>query len=111
MKRPTQAVILAGGRGTRLAPITDSIPKAMVPFHGKPFMQHMLEMLREQGFERVLLLLGYKAEVIQNHFGDGRELGLEVEYSVTGADDLTASRIRIAAEQIAHRVEAQGKPG
>jgi D-glycero-D-manno-heptose 1,7-bisphosphate phosphatase len=103
LKRPTQAVILAGGRGTRLAPITDTIPKAMVPFHGKPFLQHILEMLREQGFERVLLLLGYKAEVIQDRFGDGGQLGLDVEYSVTGADDLTASRVRIAEAKLEER--------
>ena len=89
-------MILAGGRGTRLAPITDTIPKAMVPFHGKPFMEHTLDMLREQGFEKVLLLLGYKAEVIQEHFGDGARVGLQVEYSVTGPDDLTASRVRVA---------------
>ena len=103
MKRPVQAVILAGGRGTRLAPITDTIPKAMVPFHGKPFMQHVIEMLREQGFERVLLLLGYKAEVIQEHFGDGRELGIEIQYSVTEPDDLTASRVRVAERLLEER--------
>jgi histidinol-phosphate phosphatase family protein len=103
LRRPTQAVILAGGRGTRLAPITDTIPKAMVPFHGKPFMEHTLDMLREQGFEKVLLLLGYKAEVIQEHFGDGSRLGLQIEYSVTGADDLTASRVRVAEAMLDER--------
>ena len=103
MRRPVQAVILAGGRGTRLAPITDTIPKAMVPFHGKPFMQHTIEMLREQGFERVLLLLGYKAEVIQEHFGDGRGLGIEIQYSVTEPDDLTASRVRVAERLLEER--------
>jgi histidinol-phosphate phosphatase family protein len=103
LRRPTQAVILAGGRGTRLAPITDTIPKAMVPFHGKPFIEHTLDMLREQGFEKVLLLLGYKAEVIQEHFSDGGRVGLEIEYSVTGADDLTASRVRVAEEKLEER--------
>jgi D-glycero-D-manno-heptose 1,7-bisphosphate phosphatase len=103
LRRPTQAVILAGGRGTRLAPITDTIPKAMVPFGGKPFMEHTLDMLREQGFERVLLLLGYKAEVIQEHFGDGGRVGLQIEYSVTGADDLTASRVRVAQDLLDER--------
>jgi D-glycero-D-manno-heptose 1,7-bisphosphate phosphatase len=103
LRRPTQAVILAGGRGTRLAPITDTIPKAMVPFGGKPFLHHVIDMLREQGFERVLLLLGYRAEVIQEHFGDGRDVGVEIEYSVTGADDLTASRVRIAEDRLEER--------
>ena len=95
-KRPTQAVILAGGRGTRLAPITDTIPKAMVPFHGKPFLEWILDMLREQGFEQVVLLLGYKAGVIREHFGDGSRVGLDVRYEVTDPDDLTASRVRRA---------------
>jgi histidinol-phosphate phosphatase family protein len=100
---PTQAVILAGGRGTRLRPITDTRPKAMVEFHGKPFMEYVLEMLREQGFERVLLLLGYLPEKFIDHFGDGRRLGLEISYDVTEADDLTAYRVQHAADQIDDR--------
>ena len=54
MERPTQAVILAGGRGTRLAPLTDTRPKPMIEFHGKPFLEYLIEMLRDQGFRRVL---------------------------------------------------------
>jgi histidinol-phosphate phosphatase family protein len=98
--RPTQAVILAGGRGTRMRPLTDSRPKAMVEFHGKPFLEYLIEMLREQGFARVLLLLGYLPDVIQEHFGDGAAWGLQISYSVSGPDDLTVSRIRLAREQI-----------
>ena len=98
--RVTQAVILAGGRGTRMQPLTDTMPKPMIPFHGKPFMGHVVDMLREQGIERVLLLLGYKAEVIQEHFGDGSSYGVEVDYNVTGADDLTASRVRLVDDRL-----------
>jgi histidinol-phosphate phosphatase family protein len=98
--RPRQAVLVAGGRGTRLAPITDTIPKAMVPFHGRPFLEYLVELLREQGFERVLLLLGYRAEAIQEHFGDGHAWGVEIEYDVTGADDQTASRVRHAQDRL-----------
>jgi D-glycero-D-manno-heptose 1,7-bisphosphate phosphatase len=94
--RPTQAVILAGGRGTRLQPITNTRPKAMVGFHGKPFLEHLIERLRDEGIERVLLLLGYLPEVIQDHFEDGSRLGVEIEYSVTGPDDLTVHRMRVA---------------
>lgn len=57
--RPTQAVILAGGRGTRMQPITKDRPKPMVPVLGRPFLEYQIEQLREQGFERVLILLGY----------------------------------------------------
>lgn len=97
---PRQAVILAGGRGTRMQPLTDTLPKPMIPFHGKPFMGHVVDMLREQGFERVLMLLGYKADVIQEHFGDGSAYGVEVDYNVTGADDLTASRVRLVDDRL-----------
>jgi len=71
--RPRQAVILAGGRGVRLRPITDARPKPMIEFHGKPFLQYLVEMLRDQEFERIVLLLGYLPDVIIDHFGDGRD--------------------------------------
>ena len=65
-------MILAGGRGTRLRPITDTRPKPMVEVHCKPFMEYLVEMLRDQGFDRILMLLGYLPEVIEGYFGDGR---------------------------------------
>lgn len=99
-RRPNQAVILAGGRGTRLAPLTDTMPKPMVPFHGKPFMGYTVDMLREQGFERILMLLGYLPDVIIDHFGDGSDYGVEIGYDVTTADDLTAYRVQHAQERI-----------
>lgn len=95
--RPTQAVILAGGRGTRLRPISDTRPKPMVEIHGKPFLEYMVEMLREQGFERILLLLGYLPEVVQDYFGDGRRWGVRIDYSVTAFEDNTGRRVRLAA--------------
>jgi histidinol-phosphate phosphatase family protein len=98
--RPRQAVILAGGRGTRLRPLTDTRPKAMVEFHGKPFLGYLLEMLRDQGFERILLLLGYLPEVIIEHFGDGSRLGVRIDYDVTHPDDLTAHRVKVARDRL-----------
>lgn len=98
--RPRQAIILAGGRGTRLRPLTDTIPKPMLPFHGKPFLGYVVEMLRDQGFERVLLLLGYLAESIVEHFGDGSSYGVEIEYEITDADDLTSYRVARAADRL-----------
>ena len=99
-ERPTQAVILAGGRGTRMRPLTETRPKPMIEFHGRPFLEYLIEMLREQGFERVLLLLGYLPEVIQDHFGDGSRFGVEIDYSVSGADDLTVSRLQLAEDRL-----------
>jgi D-glycero-D-manno-heptose 1,7-bisphosphate phosphatase len=72
----------------------------MIEFHGKPFLEYLVEMLREQGFERVLLLLGYLPEVIQDHFGDGSRFGIEIDYSVTGPDDLTVHRMKVARDLI-----------
>ncbi len=103
MTRPKQAVILAGGRGTRLRPLTDNLPKAMVAFHDKPFLGYVIEMLREQGFERVLLLLGYLPEAVIDHFGDGSAYGVEITYDITDADDLTAYRVQHAAPLLEER--------
>ncbi|MGH3666187.1 MAG: HAD-IIIA family hydrolase [Egibacteraceae bacterium] len=94
--RPRQAVILAGGRGSRLRPLTDTRPKPMVEFAGKPFLQHTIELLRDQGFERFLLLLGYLPEVVVDHFGDGSRLGVRIDYVTTAPDDLTARRVQAA---------------
>ncbi|HEV7200452.1 MAG TPA: HAD-IIIA family hydrolase [Candidatus Limnocylindria bacterium] len=95
-QRPRQAVILAGGRGTRMRPLTDDRPKPMIEFSGRPFMEYMVELLAEQGFERVLMLLGYLPDVIRDHFGDGSRFGIRIEYSVTDPDDLTGRRLQVA---------------
>src|SRR5205809_7140389 len=97
MRRPTQAVILAGGRGTRLGPLTDKRPKPMVEIHGKPFLAYQIEQLREQGFESILLLLGYLPEVVQEYFEDGRRWGIRLEYSVSAVEDETGRRLKLAS--------------
>jgi histidinol-phosphate phosphatase family protein len=102
-ERPSQAVIVAGGRGTRMRPLTDNRPKPMVEVNGRPFLEYLVELLHEQGFDRILLLLGYRADVIQEHFGDGGRWGVEIEYSVTAPDDLTASRVRMADDRLDER--------
>ena len=94
LRRPTQAVILAGGRGTRLKPLTDARPKPMIDIQGKPFLEYHIEQLREQGFKRVLLLLGYMPEVIRDYFGNGRRWGIKIEYSVSDVDDETGRRLK-----------------
>ena len=98
--RPRQAVILAGGRGTRLLPLTATTPKPMIPFHGRPFLEYLIEQVRAQGFERVLLLLGYLPEAVMEHFGDGSRFGVSIDYSVTDVDNDTGTRLRLAMDQI-----------
>jgi NDP-sugar pyrophosphorylase family protein len=87
--------ILAGGLATRLRPITDTIPKALVPVAGRPFLAHQLELLRRQGFGHVVLCVGHLGEQIEAAFGDGREQGVALEYSYDGPAPLgTAGALR-----------------
>jgi D-glycero-D-manno-heptose 1,7-bisphosphate phosphatase len=95
-----QAVILAGGLGTRLRPITNTIPKPMIQFHGKPFLEYLLEMLKAQGFKKVLLLLGYLPEKVVEYFEDGKKWGLEISYSISDVEDDTGLRIQKAKHLI-----------
>lgn len=76
--------ILAGGLATRLRPITETIPKALVEVAGEPFLARQLRYLRGQGIPRVVLCVSYRAEQIEAAVGDGREFGLEVHYSFDG---------------------------
>jgi D-glycero-D-manno-heptose 1,7-bisphosphate phosphatase len=72
----------------------------MIQIHGKPFLEYMLEMLRDQGFVRILLLLGYLPEVIQEYFGNGSRWDIQIEYSVSNPDDLTVRRVQLAQERL-----------
>jgi histidinol-phosphate phosphatase family protein len=100
LERPTQAVILAGGRGERMRPLTDLRPKPMIDVCGKPFLEHQIVMLRDQGFKRVLLLLGYLPDVVRDYFGNGSKWGLKIEYSVTDVEDKTGRRLKLAENKI-----------
>lgn len=76
--------IIAGGLATRLRPLTETVPKAMVPIHGRPFMEHQLELLASNGFEEAVVLIGFLGEQIRDHFGDGSGFGLRLAYSEDG---------------------------
>lgn len=88
-----QAVIMAGGRGTRLRPLTDDRPKPMIAFHGKPFLEYLIEQLADQGIRDIVLLLGYLPDVIERHFADGTRWGVRIRYSITEPTNLTARRL------------------
>jgi len=88
-----QAVIFCGGVGERLRPITNNIPKPMVDVNGKPFLEHLINQIREQGISKIVLLTGYKREVIENYFGDGSEFGVNITYSRGPMEWLTAKRL------------------
>lgn len=76
-----QAVILAGGLGTRLRPMTYDIPKPMIPINGKPYLEYQIEYLRDQGVRDVLILVGYLGNQIIDHFGNGAKIGVNINYS------------------------------
>ena len=76
--------ILAGGLATRLRPITEKIPKSLIPVAGKPFLAHQLELLRARGIGRAVLCVGYLGEMIQREFGDGSAFGLRLDYAFDG---------------------------
>lgn len=76
--------LLAGGLATRLRPITEKVPKALLPVAGKPFLAHQLELLHRQGIRRVVLCLGHLGERVVQEFGDGHDYGMLLEYSFDG---------------------------
>jgi NDP-sugar pyrophosphorylase family protein len=76
------ALIIAGGEGERLRPLTSDRPKPMIEVAGKPILEYQIRWLARQGVSDAVLLCGYKAEVIQRHFGDGARFGLTVHYSL-----------------------------
>ena len=98
-----QAVILAGGLGSRLRPLTDHLPKPMIAFHGRPFAAYLLEMLKQQGVEEAVFLLGYLPEVVMQYFGDGKQFGISIKYSVQPVDTETGARLRGALDLLEDR--------
>ncbi|GAA4620082.1 sugar phosphate nucleotidyltransferase [Saccharopolyspora hordei] len=95
-----EAVVLVGGRGVRLRPLTLSAPKPMLPTAGVPFLRHLLSRIRAAGIEHVVLGTSYKAEVFAEHFGDGADLGLRLEYAVEPQPLDTAGAIRNVADRL-----------
>ncbi|WP_344127998.1 NDP-sugar synthase [Saccharopolyspora halophila] len=95
-----EAVVLVGGQGVRLRPLTLSAPKPMLPTAGVPFLRHLLSRIRAIGIEHVVLGTSYKAEVFEEHFGDGADLGLHIEYVVESEPLDTAGAIRNVADRL-----------
>ena len=94
------AVILVGGLGTRLRPLTLSAPKPMLPTAGVPFLTHLIARVREAGIEHVVLGTSYRAEVFEEHFGDGAALGVDLEYLVETEPLGTGGGIRNVADAL-----------
>lgn len=77
---PVKAIVMAGGYGSRMLPLTENVPKPMLPLGDQPILQRIIDQLRQSRIHRVMLTTHYKAEVISDYFGDGRDFGIEVSY-------------------------------
>ncbi len=99
----TKAVIMAGGFGTRLRPLTVSVPKPMVPMANAPLMEHIVNLLKKHSITDVLSVLYFQPDVITSHFRDGKRFGINMDYVLAAADYGTAGAVRNAAEHLRQR--------
>src|SRR4051795_11571938 len=93
-----KAVVMAGGEGSRLRPLTIRRPKPMVPVVDKPVMHHILDLLKQHGITEVVATLQYMADNIQEYFGDGSQLGMTIHYSIEESPLGTAGSVKQAEE-------------
>lgn len=77
-----QAVIMAGGKGTRIASVRNDVPKPMIDVCGKPILQYQIECLRDQGITDIILVIGHMGDIIRRYFGDGQKYGVSIDYIV-----------------------------
>jgi len=95
-----KALILAGGKGTRMRPLTYEIPKPMIPLKGKPLVQHIIELCRKYDVRDITLSIGYLGDKVKQHFGDGSNLGVRISYVEEKEELGTAGPLNLAKNQI-----------
>ena len=95
-KTITKAVILAAGRGKRMRELTNDIPKPMVQVRGKPIVEYIIEGLRDAGIEHVLLVVGYRKEIVIDYFGKGSDFGVQIDYIEQVTQDGTGRVVELA---------------
>src|SRR3989475_8248559 len=96
MIRAMRAVVMAGGQGTRLRPLTSNQPKPMLPVVGRPMMEHILRLARSHGFTDIVATVQFLASVVRNYFGDGSDLGVSLSYATEEEPLGTAGSVRNA---------------
>ncbi|MBV8375898.1 MAG: nucleotidyltransferase family protein [Verrucomicrobia bacterium] len=94
----TKAVVLAAGRGTRMRELTQSRPKPMIEICGKPVLSYILGGLRQAGMRQILIVVGYRKEVVVDHFGDGSAFGIQIVYREQISQDGTGKVVELARE-------------
>lgn len=95
-----QAVIMAGGKGTRIASVTSSVPKPMISVCGKPILEHQIVCLKEQGITHITLIVGHMGDIIQEYFGTGERLGVSIDYIVESTPLGTAGALYYLKDKI-----------
>lgn len=95
-----QAVILVGGRGVRLRPLTAKVPKPMVLAAGKPFLEHLILLLKRNGIKRYLLLAGFLGRCIEEYFGNGHKWGVDIAYSFESSPIGTGGALRLGRDKL-----------
>jgi mannose-1-phosphate guanylyltransferase / phosphomannomutase len=95
-----KAVVMAGGEGTRLRPLTSNQPKPMVPIVGKPCMEHIVELLKEHGFDDIVVTLAFMPQAIRGYFGAGESQGVSIRYSVEESPMGTAGSVKLAEDAL-----------
>jgi mannose-1-phosphate guanylyltransferase/phosphomannomutase len=98
-----RGIILAGGFGTRLRPLTINLPKPMAPVLNQPMMEHVVQLCEKHGIKDLLCMLHYSPEVIMRHFESGKNWGVRMSYLKPEVDLGTAGCIRFAADNADHR--------
>src|SRR6267378_3841030 len=96
MTRIDKAVLLAAGRGTRMRELTVDLPKPMIEVRGKPILQYIVEGLRDAGVRQFLVIVGYRADAVQNFFGDGSRYNIEIQYATQVVQDGTGRVVDLA---------------
>src|SRR5437870_2727171 len=98
-----KAVIMAGGEGTRLRPLTLSTPKPMLPIANLPMMEHIIRLLRDHGFDDIVITVAFLAQNIRTYFGDGSEFGVRIRYATEDSPMGTAGSVRNARAELDER--------
>ena len=99
-KTPRKAVILCGGKGTRMRPFTYEMPKPMLPVNGRPLIEHLLDLFKKYGIYEIILSVGYLKEKIKDHFGDGSRFGVNIAYVEEDKPLGTAGPLRLCKDML-----------
>jgi len=102
MTKIDRAVLLAAGRGTRMREMTAELPKPMLEVRGKPVLQYIVEGLRDAGIVHFLIIVGYRADAVQNFFGDGSRYKIDIQYATQVAQDGTGRVVELAKNFVAN---------